>query len=197
MPTVTPRVAAGDDDIVAWNGSVSLNSSNIYIGNDGSSNNNGMRFTLNVPNAATIVEAYLTFVADGSTAADTVRTEISYQDADDPADFSGDDAAAFAARTRSAAVVSWDFTTDWANGLTYDSPSLTALIQALVDEAYWASGEHCVLFIDDDGSDSSAYRLAESYNGSSSEAPLLTVEYSNGGGTVTVVAMAHNRQRRV
>ena len=180
-PTVTPQVADDDDNVCAsHNGAGVLSTEyNLWMGYDGSDYNSvGLRFQLNVPAATTITAAKITFTASESQSGDTVKLGITYQDANDPADFSGDDYAAFIARTRSAAKVDWDFTTNWTQNNTYDTDSIVSVIQALVDEAYWAANEHCVLFCDEDGSDSGAYRIAYSFTNSAAKSAVLTVEYS-------------------
>jgi len=153
-----------------------------------------MRFTLNVAAGATITAASITFTANANQSGDTVRVKIYYEDTNNPGDFSGDDAAAFDARTRSAASVDWDFTTDWVDGTEYESVDITSLIQALVNEAYWSSGEHVVIIVEDDGSDSSAYRKADGYDSDSAAAPLLSVTYADT--TVVTAAMDTYRRRR-
>jgi hypothetical protein len=180
MPLVTQRVSDSNDEALAFTPGTLRCPVTIayYIGNDGAVNDIGMRFQLSVPPGALIVSAKITFTASANLSGDTVRTNITYQDADNPGDFSGESYATFQARARSSTSIAWDFTTNWATGSTYDTVDLTELIQALVDELYWASGEYCVIFVDDDGSDASAYRQAYSYYVDANKAPLLTVEYS-------------------
>jgi len=179
MAIVTPQVGAAGDNVSRY-GATDLDLNiRYYIGNDGGYNNTGLRFTLNVPAGATINSAKLTFVARENLTADTVRNKISYQDANDPADFSGDSYSDFDSRARSAATVDWDFTTNWAEGNSYDTDDIATVIQALVNEAYWASGEHCVIFVDDDSSDTNAYRTACQHGyGDGSDAAVLTVDYT-------------------
>jgi len=180
-PTVTPAVGANADDALSWEGGNFGTTYDVYLGNYFDEwNNNGLRFQLNVPNGATISEAKLTFTASATLSDDTVRVKIAYQDANDPSDFSGDTYTTFEARTRSATGVDWDFTANWSTDSTYDSDDISTVIQALVNEDYWAANEHCVIFADDDGSTSYAYRTAYSYDNSSSDAVVLTVVYTAG-----------------
>jgi len=162
MPTVTDQIVDENNDALSWEGGAfSASTSTIYLGNDGGWNNGGFRFQLNVPQYAQISSAKITFTAEGANlSGDTVHVVVRYQDADNPGDFSGDDYAAFEGRARSALGVDWDFTTDWVISSQYDTPDLALLIQALVNEAYWTYGDHCVMFVDDDGSDGNAYRRA-------------------------------------
>lgn len=180
-PTVTPSTTASADDALAWTpATLNVLQGDQFFGDDGSTNDSGYRFILAVAAGATISAAKLTFEATASLSADTVRNEITYQDANDPGDFSGDSYADFQARTRSAALQAWDFTTNWISGLDYDTADFAAVIQALVNEAYWASGEHCVILVDDDGSDGNAHRKGASWDHPSGAAPMLTVTYTTG-----------------
>lgn len=179
MPTITDRVAASDDDCGSYpTGQFSTILTSQYLGNDGDWNHSGLRFTLNVPNGATITSATLTFTALLNLSADTVRVKIHYEDANDPADFSGDNYTTFEARVRSAIAYDWDFTTNWSVGETYETPNIATVIQALVNEAYWATSEHVVILIDDDSSTANAYRRAMSYDEDPTKAALLTVIYT-------------------
>jgi len=199
MPTVTPQESSNYDSALTYPPGIfaSPNSDGHYIGNDSDWNHAALRVQLNIPPAATITNAYITFTANKNLSTDTVRTNIHYQDADDPADFSADDYASFEARTRSATSVTWDFTTDWVDTNTYNTADITALIQALVNEAYWTQNDHCVLFVEDDGSDTGAYRRAHNYWTDPSSAPILTVDYSTAGGqpvSLRATTVPHLRQ---
>ena len=166
MPTVTDQITAAEDDALSWEGGgFSCFTTTLYLGKDTGWNNSGFRFQLNVPQYAQISAAKVTFTAgEANLSGDTVHVVIQYQDTDNPVDFSGDDFAAFEGRTRSSARVDWDFTTDWVINLQYDSIDFASLIQALVNEAYWSYGDHCVIFFDDDGSDDNAYRRAKDHD---------------------------------
>jgi len=179
MPTVTDQIATSADDCGSYpTGQFSITWANTYIGNDGDWNHSGLRFTLNVPNGAIITEAIITFTASDNQAQDTVRNKIHYEDANDPSDFSGDNYASFEARTRSSTSYDWDFTDNWSTNIEYDTPNFAIVIQALVNEAYWASGEHVVILIDDDSSDSNAYRKAHTYDSNPNYTAVLKVTYT-------------------
>lgn len=193
-PTVTPRVAADNDECLTYPVSqLELGPASLFIGNDGGWNHVGIRWQLNLPAAATIVSSKITFTADDNLSTDTVHTTIKYEDINDPANFSGDNYATFEARTRSAASTDWDFTTNWTTDTEYDTDDISTVIQALVDEAYWAANEHCVLFVEDDSSDNNAHRSAYGHNASAAKAALLTVDYTTGS---PAAAAHHYRLRR-
>lgn len=111
----------------------------------------GMRFqNITIPQGATIVTAKLTFRSDGDRAGSVCRTRISAEDVDDAATFA-DNAGAFDTRwaARTTAIVDWDNIENWTNNSDYDSPSIVAVIQEIVDRALWVSGNDIVLFWED------------------------------------------------
>ncbi len=186
MPTVNTRVASPNDTALTYPDLGFDQPSILYLGNlagEGDWNHSGLRFTLNIPNGANIVAASLTFTASESLTTDVVRVKIHYEDANDPADFTGDDYTSFEARSRSAISADWDFTTNWVTDSEYTSGDIANVIQALVNEPYWATGEHCVIFVEDDDSDNTAYRLAHGITPNEAKFPVLNVTYGVGGYT--------------
>jgi len=181
-PTIDPQVGASADDGIAYPGTFSyITTSGNYLGNDGSYNNTGLRFTISAPQNSTVDVSYLVFTANQLLADDTVHVEISYEDTNDPGNFSSDNETTFNARTRSSSPVSWDFTDNWTIDTEYNSPSLNSLLTALFAETYWAANEHAVFFVDDNSSSTSAYRRAYCYDGSSTLCPVIHIEYSTAG----------------
>jgi len=142
-----------------------------------------MRFqTVPIPQGATITTAYLTFRAKISTTVDDVNTRIRGEDADDTVTFS--DLTDFDSRPRTTAQVDWDSIPDWTADTDYDTPEIKTVIQEIVDRAGWASGNSMVLFWDDfdDRSThtSACYRQMMTYDHSSTYAPKLHIEYTEG-----------------
>jgi type IV pilus assembly protein PilY1 len=142
----------------------------------------GMRFTVvTIPKNATIDNAKLTFIARSSDNGSICKTEISGEKIANALTFGT--SADFDTRrnnSRTTAVVQWDSIGAWVAGSTYDSPDITSIIQEIVNQATWASGNALVLFWDDfanrsTGTDS--VRSAKSYDQSTTECVLLTVNY--------------------
>ena len=143
----------------------------------------GMRFTnIAIPRGATISSAYLRFRCNSSESGTTVNTKISAEDVDDAPTFA-DSASEFVNRynNHTAAMVNWDNIPAWAAGIDYDSPEIKTVIQEVVDRAGWASGNDMVLFWEDYDNRSTfnndAWRWAYSYDGSTTYAPKLVIEY--------------------
>jgi prepilin-type N-terminal cleavage/methylation domain-containing protein len=133
----------------------------------------GIRFqSLSIPNGATINSAYIEFTVD-ETDSGTTNLVFYGEDIDDADNFS-DTYGDITARTKTSASVSWSDVPAWdVIGDTETSPNLASIVQEIADRAGWVSGNDIVFIINGSGE-----RTAEAYDGSSSEAPLLTVSYS-------------------
>ncbi len=147
----------------------------------------GMRFTnITIAGGSTISSAYLTLVSDINKAGVTVNTRISAEDVDNAATFANN-AAAFDIRwaARTTARVDWDAIPAWTVGVAYDSPEIKTVIQEIIDRVGWASGQAIVIFWEDYDDRSShvndGHRTARSYDGSTTQAPQLTITYTEAG----------------
>ena len=179
--TFTKRVNSGNDDAEERisNGDISRGSSDLELGRDGSRDQIvGMRFTnVIVPSGATITNAYIEFTVD-ETDSGTANFTIYGEDANDPPNFSSSDDD-ISDRTQTSASVSWNNVPNWTSvGATHQTPDISSIIQEIVDRGGWSSGNAMVIMIDGTGE-----RTAESYNGSSGDAPLLVIEYDDGLGS--------------
>ena len=79
-------------------------------------------------------------------------------------------------RTPTTASVAWvpvGWSTIGAAGLDQRTPDLTTVIQEIVDQGLWASGNSLVIVVTGSGE-----RVAESFNGDPAGAPVLHVEFS-------------------
>jgi hypothetical protein len=133
-----------------------------------------MRFTgIAIPQGATIVAAHVQFQVDESDSG-AVALEIRGQMADDTLPFSST-SGDITSRPVTAASVPWSppwWTSIGAAGADQRTPDLSAIIQEIVDRADWSPGNALAIIVTGSGE-----RTAESYNGSSSGAPLLHIEY--------------------
>ena len=188
--TADVRVAAGSDDAEQEGmdgsnpGGMYLTSSDLELVMDiesptSGSQQVGMRFAgVNVPAGAVITNAYIRFRA---TAADSPNTNdntadltIRGQAADNPTTFLAT-ANDISGRPTTGAAVAWN-PSAWATGTNYDTPDLTSVVQEIVNRNGWAANQSLVLIITGSGS-----RSADSYDGSTSTAPLLHIEWRLGG----------------
>ena len=112
----------------------------------------GMRWTLNIPNGATIDSAALTLRAERTFARDGTRisnTRFSAEDTDDAAVYStsGDFDTRWANRT--TARVDWDGIPGQTVNADFTSPDFASVIQEVIDRPGWSSGNVMNLFWDD------------------------------------------------
>jgi hypothetical protein len=172
------RVATGTDDAEEKaGGSVDLDSSDLELVYDGNNQTVGLRFQgVTIPAGVTITTAYVQFTADeASTGATSLLIEG--EATVNPPTFSAS-SRSISTRPRTLAAVSWTpapWSTVGAAGLEQQTPNLAAIIQELVNQEGWSSGQAVVLLISGTGK-----RVAESYEGSAPQAPLLHVEYTAG-----------------
>jgi subtilisin family serine protease len=137
----------------------------------------GLRFTsLPIPPGATITNAWVQFTTDETSTEPTTLT-IHAQAVDDAPAFSSSDKNIYN-RSRTLASVSW-MPAAWSltdeAGSNQRTPDLKNVLQEVVSRGNWASGNDVVLLISGTGQ-----RSAHSYNGSSSKAPLLHIEWIGG-----------------
>ena len=172
------RVSAGNDDAEERSdGSMYRSSSDLELVDDGSRRQTvGMRFNgIDIPQGATILNAYLQFQVD-ETNSGSVSVEIRGQNDDNATTFTSSDGN-ITSRPTTAASVSWappPWTSVGATGSGQRTPDLKDIIQEIVKRTGWAANNSLVIIITGSGE-----RTAESYNGKSSAAPLLHIEYVN------------------
>jgi hypothetical protein len=97
-----------------------------------------------------------------------------------------DNAAAFttssynvSSRTKTTASVSWapsSWNTVGTAGANERTPDIKDIIQEIVNRSAWSSGNSMVIIVT---GTSGSRRCAEAYDGNSSQAPLLHIEYTN------------------
>lgn len=185
--TITKRVAASSDDAEEegptgttpnrmW-----LSSSDIELVSDFGSptagvQKIGLRFTsMTIPAGATITGAYLIFraiVADpGMTNSDTTSLTIKGQLAANASTFTST-SGNISGRSLTSASASWVPTT-WTTGTDYNSPSIVSVIQELVNQGTWASGNAMAVIITGTG-----HRASPSWDKDAANAAQLVVTYT-------------------
>ncbi len=139
----------------------------------------GLRFRgVAVPKGAQITDAYVQFQADEAQSGATSLT-IKGQADDNPATFTTA-TGSISARPTTAAAVSWT-PPAWLGvgdaGLAQRTSNIAGVLQEIVNRSGWAPGNALVLLVTGTGT-----RVAESYNGSTTGAARLHVEWSGGSG---------------
>ena len=177
--TLDVRVAAGSDDAEERDtGFVSLTSTDLEFTRDDNmaigEQTIGMVFnSISVPPGSTIVDAYIQFQTD-ETGTEATTVFIQGEASDNAATFTSA-TNNITSRQRTASTVQWDpvsWTVVGEADLAQRTPNLSPIIQEIIDRAGWADGNSLAMIIDGTGK-----RTAESFNGVSSAAPLLHLEY--------------------
>ncbi|MBN1190350.1 MAG: hypothetical protein JXA46_11400 [Dehalococcoidales bacterium] len=149
----------------------------------------GFRFPgITIPSGSTITSSYITFYAGETTTSTSVMSKITGNKQDNPAAFS----TIYDFQTRrgtiadgpnndyiTSAQVNWDNIGAWTENSAYNSPEINTIIQELIN-AHAPDNESLALFWDDFDKRSSggAYRNAQAYWHSPSQAAQLHIEYS-------------------
>ncbi len=174
---VDVRVIDPSDDAeeLVSNGDIWRNSSDLELVDDYGSHGGpqviGIRFQgLQVPHCVTITAAYIEFETD-ETSSGTTNLLIQGQAADDAPGFTYD-LFNISSRITTAAATPWNVPTWSVVSQKHQTPDLTAIIQEIVDRDGWRPGNAMAFIISGTGR-----RVVESYNGESSNAPLLHIEW--------------------
>ncbi|MDX1303600.1 PQQ-dependent sugar dehydrogenase [Photobacterium sp.] len=174
------RVATGSDDAEETaDGTMRLTSSDLELVFDGSDQIIGLRFNnIAVEAGAQIEEAFIQFTVDEVSSVETSLL-IEGEANDDALTF---DLAAgnISSRPVTFANVAWApaaWTTVGAAGSNQRTPDISPIISEIVNRAGWESGNSLVILFSGSGE-----RVAESYNGSATAAPLLHIGVSKTGG---------------
>jgi len=135
-----------------------------------------------IPQGSTINSVSMGWrVYSGTYSGSTVRTKIYGIDADDVSTFSSDPTG----DTRTSASVDWDDSNTYSAEDETSPPSITSIIQEIIDRPGWSSGNAIGLLIVDDGSDTSKNIRWYSYDGDSSKSPELVINYTAPATTTT------------
>ncbi len=135
----------------------------------------GLRFQdLNIPQGATIKNAYLEFTAAVTRGNNSSKMRIRGVAEDDPAQFSDSVQDQIANKAKTSASVTWSNIGTWNQNTAYNSPSITNIVQEIVNRSGWQPRNSIMFSIDDfNNNDVAAY----SQRGKASAAPRLHVEF--------------------
>jgi uncharacterized repeat protein (TIGR01451 family) len=170
--------SANDAEEYINSGFVSVNSSDLEINFDGGEPQLvALKFTpVNVPQGATICSnTYLQFEADESNA-EVTNLIIYADDSDDAANLSATNGD-ISGRTPTTAQLAWDNVPPWAVGSAYQTPSISPIIQEIINRPGWSNGNDIIVIVTGGGGS----RVAESRDGNGDE-PRLHIEYDSGSG---------------
>lgn len=180
---VDVRVAASADDAEEnmSNNTVTTNNNDLELSADGATIQQvGMRWnSIAIPQGATITSAYIEFdprSQGGVTGAGTPTITFKGQASDNAPTFTTG-ASNVSSRAKTSASASWS-PGAWTAGTLYQTSDISAVIQEIVNRPGWTSGNSLAIITDSGVANN--YRRAFSWDGSSTTAPRLVVNYSCG-----------------
>jgi len=182
MPTFTQAIQSSNDNGSKFGSGSSWTTTTVQLGETIStgSASGALRFSsVNVPSGSTINSATITWYPSGTYTADRIILQIAGIDEDNTADFSSDPLG----RTKTTATVTGYHPNPSTDGVAEDTPSLTAIVQEIIDRAGWSAGNAMGFIIEDDGGTADNTMNWSDYNDPSGEEAVLTIDYT--GGTTT------------
>jgi hypothetical protein len=181
VTTIDARVAASaDDGNELSSGNVQITTSSFLV--DQVNEWGAFRVAVTIPDGATIDVAYLTLQFDSGTL-DEPDLTIYGEDTATPAAYSAGTATfTISSRSRTSASVDWGSTDLGAPG-AFNSPSIVSIIEELMASYSYASGAYMAFMWTSRANDSARDAQVVFYDGNSSQAPLLHIEYTEAGGS--------------
>lgn len=179
--SICTQINTGSDDAEEFaSGQVNISSTDLELINEGANGDQtvGMRFVgLNIPQGATISNAYIQFTVEDNNDVDPCQLTIYGQASDDALTFTTDDHN-ITNRPLTTAAINWS-PSGWPNtgetGLDQQTLDIAALIQEIVNRPGYTANSAIAILINGNGR-----RTAESYDGASNLAPELCVTYTLG-----------------
>ena len=198
MPNLSIQVAASTDDCVVYYQSstwvISLTQINLDPGDltvfSMYKLGGGMCFqNVAIPVGSVITAAYITLTPDQNQSGNTVKTRITGDKELNAATFStianyqsrrGTVVGGANNNNITTAQVAWDSIAAWTTDNAINSPDISTIIQEIINQSGWASGNALALFWDDHDGRSSAttVRSCQTYDGSTSKCPVLHITYT-------------------
>lgn len=176
---INQRISIGTDDAEEWKtGSVNVTNDDLELVYDTKTTGNqvvGLRFNnTGIPQGATITKAYIQFTVDEkSTASCSLKIQ---GEASGSSSVFTSTPYNISQRVRTTSFINWvpaGWNTIGASGTAQQTPDVKTIIQEIVNRSDYQSAGAITFILTGTGK-----RVAESYEGSSSKAALLHVEYS-------------------
>jgi hypothetical protein len=171
------RITADNDDAQQNDADMHLNDSELDVGDN--DEEMALRFLgVTVPKGSTINNAYVEFTCRTDTDKDP-DVDISGEDVGDAPGFGTEDnhIEDRIADNGTSATVAWYNIPAWTANNTYRTPELKTIIQEIIANPGWSSGNAMIIFLAGTSNDNKAY----SHDSSPSKAPLLHIDYTPPG----------------
>lgn len=174
MAIWSTRIAASGDDFIVQPAFFAFDATFSSFRIAGSFSAYGKWNNVTIPAGSTINSAVVSLTARGSWSGTPANSTWYGHDTDSataPTNFAG-----WTALVKTTASVAWNSIAAWTDNVVYDSPDLATIVQEIIDRGGWASGNNLALTWE--GASGSDTRSGDSYDGSSADAPLLTIDYT-------------------
>lgn len=141
---------------------------------------------INMPQGATVLNAYLEFTAYQNGTSSGAKMTIRGVKENSPSDFTPYPRYNLRDKPKTSAMVNWSNIPSWSRNGIYQSPVITNIVQEIVNLAGWGAGNE-IMFIMSDFNN--AKRGAYTYNGKPSGATRLVIEFEGNAtpGTTSTV----------
>lgn len=174
--TLVRKIKTSNDDVeekVAGSHSPYTGSSDLELVRDSEDQIIGLRFThITIPQGATITSSYIQFKVDETSSGNT-QLNIHTEQTDNALPF--ENSAKNVGNRNKSSSISWavpPWTRRNARGADQKTPNLKTIVQQVVNRSGWEAGNALVFLFTGSGK-----RTAESYDGTHSGAPELTINY--------------------
>ena len=180
-PELVLPISAGVDDALEVDGVLSTNTSALAISQGTQTVHTGLRFQdIVIPRSATITRAYLRFT---STSVNTSPTSINIY-GELTGNAAGFDSGLISTRNRTAESVAWTTQNDFGfTGEVHNTPDITPVIQAIVNQSSWCGGNDLALLLESTSPSGSASRQTYAYESGTGQVPQLVIEYDDSSAT--------------
>lgn len=183
--TLDIAVSASSDDAQqkVSDGTVTTNGTSLYMGYQNASNifYTGLRFqNIQIPQNATIVNAYIEFQASASGGGTDTNNTISAIATDDASAFTASNYS-ISSLTTTTAYTTWRWPYTWTTGSLYRTTDISPLIREVVNRPGWAAGNDMAFRINPDLTNTWSLS-AKSYDATpwtSTTSPRLYINYAS------------------
>jgi len=177
IKTATNQILPGNNNAEEIPPTMDLGSSDLELGLEVGLQQVGMRFTnLTIPRESTILNANIQFSCD-ETSSSALTLIIEGEASDNPGIFDSG-SSNISSRVRTTNNVSWvpdPWTVVQRRSDAEKTPDISSIIQEIVNRETYQPTDGIVIFIESTGG--TGKRTAESSNGTSSDAPTITINY--------------------
>ena len=145
----------------------------------------GLQFQLDVPFGSTIEDAYLVLVAGDENPGDVMNVTIMAEDISDAHPFV-EGSGNISSRDYLEQSVVWE-TDTWTHGSSYESTDIAPLIQEIVDDPGWSSGNNISLMLKTEDVSGDSFRSIHGYSSPGDNYPVLILSYESDESAPSVI----------